>query len=124
MRSVSSSSTILKHIHTLSTSQSRNILHNYQYLYPYTSYLGSRTYTTTSSHNSLLSSSSSTSSTSAHSCSSCSCCNHHTSSHRSFHTSSTLQAPTPRRDYYEVLGVSKGATKDEIKKSYYSLVKK
>lgn len=40
---------------------------------------------------------------------------------RTFHTSAASYAP--RRDPYDVLGVGRGASKDEVKKSYYKLVK-
>jgi hypothetical protein len=43
-------------------------------------------------------------------------------SHRQFHTTSLRAGP--KRDPYDVLGVSRTASKDEVKKSYYKLVKK
>jgi len=41
---------------------------------------------------------------------------------RSFHATSLLSQK--RSDHYSVLGISKGADKDEVKKAYYKLVKK
>ena len=44
--------------------------------------------------------------------------------HRYFHGSSAASASEKKRDYYEVLGVPKSATKEEIKKNYYKLAKR
>ena len=41
---------------------------------------------------------------------------------RSFHATSLLLQK--RNDHYSVLGIAKGADKDEVKKAYYKLVKK
>ncbi|RYG58526.1 J domain-containing protein, partial [archaeon] len=43
------------------------------------------------------------------------------SSHRLYHSSSISLS---KRDYYEILGVPKGASKDEIKKKFRELAKK
>jgi hypothetical protein len=57
----------------------------------------------------------------AHKCTG-SCCAH-TASARQLHTTSPVLADA-KRDLYEVLEVPRGASKDEVKKSYYKLAKK
>lgn len=43
---------------------------------------------------------------------------------RSFHSTAAPQLAAAKQDLYETLGVGKGASKDDIKKSYYKLAKK